>query len=77
VRWIGHELHAEAEIVSDRDLTLAAAHEISETARHELLHTVRRLTDVTIHTSPCAHDGSDPHAATAHHFPRTTAPAAP
>lgn len=70
IRWIGHELHAEAEIVSDADLTIAQAHQISEEARHRLLHEVPRLAQAVIHTSPCAHTGTDPHSATAHHFQR-------
>jgi cation diffusion facilitator family transporter len=69
VRWIGHELHAQIEVVSDCDLTLARAHEIAEEARHRLLHEVPRLTQATIHTSPCSHDGNDHHALTAHHYP--------
>jgi cation diffusion facilitator family transporter len=68
VRWIGHELHAEAEVTSDADLPLSAAHAIAEDARHQLLHKVRRLTSVTIHTSPSSLHGIDPHAMTAHHF---------
>lgn len=68
IRWVGHELRAEAEIVSDCELTLAAAHAIAEDARHQLLHQVPRLTQATIHTSPCDHDGHDHHATTAHHF---------
>ncbi len=68
VRWIGHHLHAEAEIVSDCDLTLAQAHDVAEECRHRLLHEVPRLAHATIHTSPCSHDGRDHHAATAHHF---------
>ena len=67
LRWIGHSLHAEAEITSDGDLTLAASHEIAEQARHDLLHQVRRLTSVTVHSNPRAHDDRDPHALTAHH----------
>ena len=62
VRWLGHELRAEVEIVSDGDLSLADAHDIAEEARHLLLHQVRRLGQATIHTSPCAHDGRDQHA---------------
>jgi cation diffusion facilitator family transporter len=69
IRWIGHELRAEAEIVSDRDLSLAEAHAIAEEAHHRLLHDIRRLGQATIHSSPCGHDGADPHAATSHHFP--------
>ncbi len=80
VRWLGHELRAEVEIVSDADLSLVDAHDIAEGARHLLLHQVRRLGQATIHTSPCAHDGRDHHAATSHHFtapllpPRRSAP---
>ena len=71
LRWIGHELHADAEITLDPDLTLAAAHDIAEEARHELLHRVRRLTDVLIHTNPGGGGPVDPHARTAHHPRRT------
>ncbi len=69
VRWVGHELRAEAEMVSDADLSLADAHAIAEEARHELLHRIARLAEVTIHTNPCTHGGRDHHAATHHHFP--------
>jgi len=68
IRWVGHELWAEAEVRSDNDLSLARAHAIAEDGRHRLLHEVRRLSQVTIHTSPCGHDGHDPHAVTAHHY---------
>lgn len=67
VRWIGHELHAEAEVVSAPTMSLADAHAIAEHARHHLLHEVRRLTTVTIHSGPTPAPGDDPHALTAHH----------
>lgn len=67
IRWVGHELRAEAEIISDCDLNLAAAHRIAEEAHHRLLHDIPRLAEATIHTSPCGHDGRDHHASTAHH----------
>jgi cation diffusion facilitator family transporter len=70
IRWVGHQLRAEAEIVSDADITLADAHAIAEEAHHRLLHDIPRLSEVTIHTSPCGHDGRDPHSVTAHHFPK-------
>jgi len=76
IRWLGHELRAEAEIVSDADLSLADAHAIAEEAHHRLLHDIRRLGQATIHSSPCDHDGRDHHASTAHHF-STRATAAP
>jgi cation diffusion facilitator family transporter len=67
IRWIGHELHAEAEVVSNGGLSLAEAHEVGERAHHHLLHEVPRLAHVTIHTSPSTVHGTDPHALTAHH----------
>lgn len=68
IRWVGHELHAEAEVTSDGKLTLAQAHDVAEHARHHLLHEVPRLAQATIHSSPSAHEGVDPHSLTAHHF---------
>jgi cation diffusion facilitator family transporter len=69
IRWVGHELRAEAEIVSDCDLTVVDAHAIAEEAHHRLLHDIPRLAQATIHTSPDTYDGRDHHARTAHHFP--------
>jgi cation diffusion facilitator family transporter len=66
-RWIGHSIHAEALIVADADLTLGAAHEVAERARHNMLHAVPKLTSVTVHVDPCDHDGLDHHAELAHH----------
>jgi cation diffusion facilitator family transporter len=68
IRWLGHELRAEAEITSDGGLTLDQAHEVAEHARHDLLHQVPRLSQATIHSSPSAGEGTDPHALTDHHF---------
>jgi cation diffusion facilitator family transporter len=70
LRWIGHSLHAEAEIVVDQDLTVAGGHDIAERARHALLHELPRLSTATIHADPCGHDGMDPHHAVAHHSGR-------
>jgi cation diffusion facilitator family transporter len=69
IRWIGHRLHAEAEITVDGDLPLSAAHRIAEEARHSLLHDIPRLTSAIIHADPCGHDGVDPHAEVQHHDP--------
>jgi cation diffusion facilitator family transporter len=65
VRWIGHELHAELNITVDGGLTVRQAHDITEDARHQLLHKVRRLTDAIIHVNPP--EGTEAHARTAHH----------
>jgi cation diffusion facilitator family transporter len=66
-RWIGHTVHAEALILADCHLTLSQAHAVAERARHAMLHAVPKLSTVTVHVDPCTHDGSDPHAALAHH----------
>lgn len=68
IRWVGHELRAEVEVVSDCELTIAEGHAIAEEAHHRLLHEVPKLARATIHTSPCDHDGRDHHSATGHHF---------
>jgi cation diffusion facilitator family transporter len=68
IRWVGHVLQAEATLVSDHDLTLGAAHAISEEAHHRLLHEVPRLGRALIHSDPSGHGGDEPHALTAHHF---------
>jgi cation diffusion facilitator family transporter len=68
IRWIGHRLQAEARITVDRDLDVAAAHDIAENAHHALLHELPMLAGAVVHIDPCQHAGPDPHAATAHHF---------
>src|SRR5215212_1359444 len=68
VRWIGHRLHAEAEVTVDEARTIAEAHDIAERARHALLHEVPHLASAIIHADPCGHGGVDPHAELAHHI---------
>lgn len=75
VRWIGHRLHAEAEVVVDADLNLVAAHDIAERARHGLLHDVPRLASAIVHADPCDHDGRDHHAELQHHRAPSATPA--
>ncbi|MFG3104513.1 cation diffusion facilitator family transporter [Streptomyces sp. NPDC048182] len=66
MRWIGHALRAEADIVVDARLTVVEAHELSVTAEHALIHAVPRLTAATVHTDHAAAH-PDPHAPPAHH----------
>jgi cation diffusion facilitator family transporter len=65
LRWIGHTLRAEIEIVVDPHLTLAKAHEIAETTEHRLLHDLPRLHAALVHADPAG----DPHDLTEHHRP--------
>nr|WTB28802.1 cation diffusion facilitator family transporter [Streptomyces sp. NBC_00830] len=66
MRWIGHALRAEADIIVDPQLTVVQAHTLAVAAEHALIHAVPRLTAATVHTDHTT-DGGDPHAALAHH----------
>jgi len=65
-RWMGHRLLAQVRLSVDGSLPVTRAHEIAETAHHELLHRISNLSDAIIHVDP-ALAGFDPHASTAHH----------
>lgn len=58
MRWIGHRLHADAELDVDPALDLAQAHRIAHDAEHELTHTVPKLTTALIHAYPAEHGSS-------------------
>ncbi|WP_204008818.1 cation diffusion facilitator family transporter [Virgisporangium aurantiacum] len=66
MRWIGHRLHAEADVVVDADLTVVAAHEVAADAEHQLTHAVPRLVAVTVHTDPVGHAGAHHHVELSH-----------
>lgn len=60
MRWIGHRLHADAELDVDPALDLAQAHRIAHDAEYELTHTVPKLTTALIHAYPAEHGSSIP-----------------
>ena len=68
LRWIGHQIRAECEIVVDPDTTAAQAHEVTVSAEHALLHAIPRLSAALVHADPAA-GGSDPHDVLADHRP--------
>lgn len=68
IRWIGHQMRAEAKITVDAKLNLVDAHAIAEEAHHRLLHDVPKLAEALIHTNPSGQQGHDHHAHIAHHF---------
>ncbi|AKK26862.1 cation diffusion facilitator family transporter [Mycobacterium sp. EPa45] len=57
MRWIGHRLHADAELDIDPALSLAEAHRIAHDAEHDLIHAVPKLITAMIHAYP-ADDGN-------------------
>ncbi|MBO0882166.1 MAG: cation transporter [Mycobacterium sp.] len=52
MRWIGHRLHAEAELDIDPATSLSDAHRIAHGAEHTLVHNVPRLRSALIHAYP-------------------------
>jgi len=67
LRWLGHNLLAEARITVDSTTSLIDAHHLSHRVEHDLVHGVRRLTEATIHTEPLARDANSAHDLVAHH----------
>jgi cation diffusion facilitator family transporter len=67
IRWVGHDMHAAIRVTVDPHLSVEAAHDISETVHHKLLHEIPRLREAIIHYDPREYGLIDPHARTAHH----------
>lgn len=63
LRWLGHSLRAEIEIVVAADLTVSAAHAVAEATEHRLMHDVPRLYAALVHADPQGHE----HDLTGHH----------
>jgi cation diffusion facilitator family transporter len=52
MRWIGHRIHAEADLVVDGGVTLATGHDIAHDAEHRLTHGVPKLSSALVHAYP-------------------------
>ncbi|MGI9123789.1 MAG: cation diffusion facilitator family transporter, partial [Mycobacterium sp.] len=52
MRWIGHHLHAEAELDIDPATSIAEAHRIAHEAEHTLTHAVPKLSSALVHAYP-------------------------
>ena len=52
MRWIGHRLHADAELDIDPATSLADAHRIAHEAEHTLTHAVPKLSSALVHAYP-------------------------
>lgn len=66
IRWIGHSLRAELEVVVDATISVLDAHRVTDEVEHRLIHQVPRLTAALVHADPYAQHG-DSHAGTRHH----------
>jgi divalent metal cation (Fe/Co/Zn/Cd) transporter len=59
IRWIGHRMHADAELDIDPRTNLADAHRIAHDAEHELVHAVPKLSSALIHAYPAHLEGDE------------------
>jgi cation diffusion facilitator family transporter len=67
LRWIGHQLRAECEVVVDAAASAVEAHQVAVAAEHNLLHALPRLTAALVHADPQPQAGADHHAMLAPH----------
>jgi cation diffusion facilitator family transporter len=58
MRWIGHALHAEAELDIDGGVSVTDAHALAHEAEHRLTHDVPKLRSAVIHAYPNARHGA-------------------
>jgi cation diffusion facilitator family transporter len=68
LRWVGHRLRAECEIIVAADATAVQAHHVAVAAEHGLLHALPRLSAALVHADPEPSPGTvDHHAVLASH----------
>jgi cation diffusion facilitator family transporter len=67
LRWIGHQLRAECEVIVHADASALQAHQVAVNAEHNLLHALPRLSAALVHADPQAQAGDDHHAVLASH----------
>ena len=60
MRWIGHRLHADAELDVEPGTSLDEAHRLAHDAEHELIHEVPKLSSALIHAYPSHGRGVGP-----------------
>jgi cation diffusion facilitator family transporter len=67
LRWLGHHLRAECEVIVDAGASAIQAHQAAVDAEHNLLHALPRLAAALVHADPQAQPGADHHAVLAAH----------
>ena len=66
LRWSGHRLLAEINLAVNPKLSVAEGHAIAVEARHQLLHSLPYLSNVTVHVDPEDLSGEKHHGFTEH-----------
>jgi cation diffusion facilitator family transporter len=67
LRWLGHRLRAECDILVDPRSSAVAAHAVAVAAEHALIHAIPRLVAAVVHADPFPAEGTDHHAVLAGH----------
>lgn len=67
-RWVGHRLHAEVSVSVPGHLSVLEGHNIAREVRHQLIHHVPHLGNVTLHVDPSG-QGSEHHHRIVEHTP--------
>jgi divalent metal cation (Fe/Co/Zn/Cd) transporter len=62
LRWIGHQLRAECEVVVDAGASAVQAHQVAVSAERGLLDALPRLAAALVHADPQARGDADYHA---------------
>jgi cation diffusion facilitator family transporter len=55
MRWIGHRIHADADLDIDDDTSLAGAHQLAHDAEEQLVRAIPKLTAAVVHAYPRSH----------------------
>jgi cation diffusion facilitator family transporter len=66
LRWSGHRLQAELNLGVDPQLSVTEGHAIAVEARHQLLHQLPYLSNVTVHVDPEHLSGENHHGISEH-----------
>ena len=61
-RWVGHKLHAEANVVVSPSLSVGEGHAIATAVQHRLVQHVPHVTAAVIHVCPDGSAGEEHHA---------------
>jgi cation diffusion facilitator family transporter len=67
LRWVGHQMRAECEVIVDANASVIEAHQVAVAAEHALVHELPHLTGALVHADPQPGAGTDYHAGLAAH----------
>ena len=69
-RYAGRALYVALNVSLSGDMPLERAHQLTEEARHAVLHAFPEVVQIDVHADPSGEDHAAYHEETAHHFDR-------